>query len=107
MKTSSLFFKQINKKPGSIFLILICFAMFQSSAAMAQNRVNLNLKPVAFDLNTVEKQLTEMMADWGETAFDVDDALVRHVSYFIKYYAVQNVDKSNNIIRRSEKSCMT
>lgn len=103
MKTSSLFFKQINKKPGSIFLILICFAMFQSSAAMAQNRVNLNLKPVAFDLNTVEKQLTEMMADWGETAFDVDDALVRHVSYFIKYYAVQNVDKSNNIIRRSEK----
>nr|WP_320016869.1 transglycosylase SLT domain-containing protein [uncultured Desulfobacter sp.] len=63
----------------------------------------MNFKPLTFDLNTVEKQLKEMMADWGEAAFDVDDLLVRHVSYFIKYYTVQNVDRSNKIIRRSEK----
>lgn len=103
MKLSSLFFRNIDKKTGIVFLILILFAMFQSSPAMSENRVNLNFKPLTFDLNTVEKQLNEMMADWGETAFDVDDLLVRHVSYFIKYYTVQNVDKSNKIIRRSEK----
>ncbi|WP_245568988.1 transglycosylase SLT domain-containing protein [Desulfobacter curvatus] len=84
-------------------MVLIFCAMLQSSPVMAENRVNLNFKHVAFDLNTVEKQLTEMMADWDETAFEVDDELVRHVSYFIKYYTVQNVDKSNKMIRRSEK----
>ena len=103
MKLFSLFFKNIIKKPGIIFLLLTFFIMFQNSPAKAQNRMDLNFKPVAFDLDTVEKQLTEMMADWGETAFDVDDVLVRHVSYFIKYYTVQHVDKSNRIIRRSEK----
>ncbi|MCG8549159.1 MAG: lytic murein transglycosylase, partial [Desulfobacterales bacterium] len=70
---------------------------------MAQSRVNLNFKSVAFDLYMVEKQLSELMADWGETAFDIDNVLVRHVSYYIKYYTVQNVDKSNKMIRRSEK----
>ncbi len=103
MKSSSLFFRKINKKPGIVFLILIFFTMLQSSPAMPENRVNLNFKPVTFDLTTVEKQLKDMMADWGETAFNVDDVLVRHVSYFIKYYTVQNVDKSNKIIQRSEK----
>ena len=85
MKLSSLFFRKPNRKTGIVFFILIFFAIFQSNPAMAENRVNLNFKPLTFDLNTVEKQLTEMMADWGETAFDVDDLLVRHVSYFIKY----------------------
>jgi len=103
MKLFSLFLKNIIKKPGIIFLLLIFFIMFQNSPVMAQNRVNLNFKPVAFDLNTVEEQLTELMDDWGETSFDADDVLVRHVSYFIKYYTVQHVDKSNKIIRRSEK----
>ena len=103
MKSSALYFRNINKKIGIVFLILLFFAMLQTNPAKAQNRVNLNFKPVAFDLNTVEVQLTEMMDDWGETAFDVDDVLVRHVSYFIKFYTVQHVDKSNKIIRRSEK----
>ncbi|NDY72205.1 lytic murein transglycosylase [Desulfobacter hydrogenophilus] len=103
MKSSTLFSININKKIGIIFLILIFFAMSQTNPALSENRVNLNFKPVAFDLNTVENQLTELMADWEETAFTVDDVLVRHVSYFIKYYTVQHVDKSNKIIRRSEK----
>jgi len=87
----------------SVYIVLIFCAVLHSSPTMAQNHVNLNLKPVAFDLYTVEKQLTDMMADWGETAFEVDDVLVRHVSYFIKYYAVEHVDQSNKMIRRSEK----
>nr|WP_319393742.1 transglycosylase SLT domain-containing protein [uncultured Desulfobacter sp.] len=90
-------------KDIAISVVLIVLAMLQSSTAVAQNHVNVNLKPVAFDLYTVEKELTQMMADWGETAFEVDDVLARHVSYFIKYYAVAHVDKSNKIIRRSEK----
>lgn len=103
MKPSALFFRNSNKKSGIVFFILIFSAMLQSIPAMAENRMNLKFNHVAFDLNTVEKQLTDMMADLGETAFDVDDELVRHVSYFIKYYTVQNVEKSNNMIRRSEQ----
>jgi len=103
MKLSSLFSRKIARKTGIVFFIFIFFAIFQNGPAMSENRVNLNFKPLTFDLDTVEKQLKEMMADWGETAFDVDDLLVRHVSYFIKYYTVQNVDRSNKIIRRSEK----
>jgi soluble lytic murein transglycosylase-like protein len=103
MKVFSPFFRNISKKQGFVLLILFFFAMLQSGPAMAQNRMDLNFKPVVFDLYTIEKQLTEMMADWGETAFDVDAALVQHVSYFIKYYAVQRVDRSNKIIRRSQK----
>nr|WP_319493254.1 transglycosylase SLT domain-containing protein [uncultured Desulfobacter sp.] len=85
----------------AIYIVLIFGVLLQSSTTMAQNHVN--LKPVAFDLYTVETQLTDMMADWGETAFEVDDVLVRHVSYFIKYYAVAQVETSNMMIRRSEK----
>lgn len=66
MKSSSLFFRKTGKKPGIVFLILIFFTMFQSSPAMPENRVNLNFKPVTFDLTTVEKQLKDMMADWGK-----------------------------------------
>ena len=84
-----------------VYIVLILGGMFQSGTTMAQNHVN--LKPVVFDLYTVEQQLTDMMADWGEPAFEVDDVLVRHVSYFIKYYAVAHVETSNKMIRRSEK----
>ena len=103
MKLFSLFFRNIYKNSAIVLFILIFFSALQSGSAMAQNHVDLDFKSVEFDLYTVEKQLTEMMADWGETAFDVDDVLVRHVSYFIKYYTIQNVDKSNNMIRRSGK----
>lgn len=103
MKLFSLFFRNINKKRVFVFFILTFCTMLQSSAAMAQSRANLNFKSVEFDLYMVEKQLTELMVDWGETAFEVDDVLVRHVSYYIKYYTVQNIDKSNKMIRRSEK----
>ena len=87
----------------AVYIVLLFCTVLQSSTTMGQNHVSLNLQPVAFDLYTVEKELTRMLADWGETAFEVDDVLVRHVSYFIKYYTVAHVDKSNKIIRRSEK----
>jgi hypothetical protein len=47
--------------------------------------------------------LESMLADWGETAFVVDDALVRHVSYFAKFFAFCDREETNRAIARSRK----
>jgi len=51
----------------------------------------------------IKAALIEMLEDWGEPAFEVDDVLVRHVSYFYKYYSVINYKRSNRAIKRSHQ----
>gem|GEM_PF-1348815 len=51
----------------------------------------------------VKAALESMFADWGETAFAVDDVLVRHMIYFIKFFAFCEVDKTNHAIERSRR----
>jgi len=51
----------------------------------------------------IKNELAKMLEDWGEPAFAVDDVLVRHVSYFYKYYSVVDYKRSNRAIARSEK----
>ena len=51
----------------------------------------------------IQSALIEMLEDWGEPAFEVDDVLVRHVSYFYKYYSIIDYKRSNRAIRRSQK----
>ena len=65
----------------------------------------------AADLNgslspdSVKNVLEAMLSEWGETAFAVDDTLVRHVSYFVKFYALCDTEKTNRAVERSRK-CM-
>ncbi len=45
--------------------------------------------------------IATMLADWGETSFTVDDELVRHVSYFLKYLALYDRGATSRALRRS------
>jgi soluble lytic murein transglycosylase-like protein len=56
-----------------------------------------------FSRKALKKELVDMLEDWGESAFEVDDELVRHVVYFYKYYAIKDFEKSNRTIQRSRK----
>ncbi|MCE5333668.1 MAG: transglycosylase SLT domain-containing protein [Desulfobacteraceae bacterium] len=51
----------------------------------------------------VKSALEAMLSDWGEAAFAVDDALVRHVSYFIKYYVLCDTERTNRAFERSRR----
>jgi len=51
----------------------------------------------------IRKELIDMLEDWGETAFEVDDILVRHVCYFFKYYSVKDYQRTNRAIKRSNQ----
>jgi len=51
----------------------------------------------------IRNALIEMLDDWGEPAFEVDEILVRHVCYFFKYYSVKDYQRSNRAIKRSHK----
>ncbi|MDR3568459.1 MAG: transglycosylase SLT domain-containing protein [Syntrophobacteraceae bacterium] len=55
------------------------------------------------DPEAIEKGLDLMLADWGETSFAVDGELVRHVGYFLKYFALCDTDRTNRVIERSRK----
>ncbi len=54
-----------------------------------------------FHREEIKKGLVGMLDEWGETAFEVDDELIRHVCYFYKYYAIVYSAYSNSTIRRS------
>lgn len=56
-----------------------------------------------FHREDIKKGLTEMLDAWGETAFEADDELVRHVCYFYKYYAIAYSAYSNSTIRRGRR----
>ncbi|MDM8516642.1 transglycosylase SLT domain-containing protein [Desulfobacterales bacterium HSG16] len=51
----------------------------------------------------IHQALAEMFETWHETAFSIDDELVRHVFYFYKYYSVIERVGSNKVIERSKK----
>jgi hypothetical protein len=53
--------------------------------------------------DSVKNVLEAMLSEWGETAFAVDDTLVRHVSYFVKFYALCDTEKTNRAVERSRK----
>lgn len=60
--------------------------------------INTSLNP-----DTLKVALESMLAEWGETAFSVDETLVRHVSYFVKYFALCETEKTNRALERSRK----
>lgn len=93
----------MNLKRITALLILIFIAEFGCGPSIPKTVLAADVDPLAFDLDTVEKDLNVLLTDWGETAFHIDDVLTRHVSYFLKYYAVQDVERSNRAIRRSDK----
>ncbi len=53
--------------------------------------------------DSVKNVLEAMLSEWGETAFAVDDTLVRHVTYFVKFYALCDTEKTNRAVERSRK----
>ena len=55
------------------------------------------------DRQVIQTALINMLDDWGEPAFEVDIELVRHVSYFFKYYSVIDYQRSNRAIERSQQ----
>jgi hypothetical protein len=55
------------------------------------------------DPDSIKSGLEVMLSDWGETAFAVDDTLVRHVGYFIKFFALCNTAYTNSVLERSRK----
>lgn len=103
MKSFPFFFRNSNIKLVPVLLILISISLLWISPALSEINLQPRFQPTAFDLNSVENELGNMLEAWKEPAFQIDDVLVRHVSYFIKYYTVANVEKSNIIIQRSEK----
>ena len=56
-----------------------------------------------FDKASIENELVQVLEDWGETAFEVDDTLTRHVAYYFKYYVIADSSRTNRAIARSEK----
>jgi hypothetical protein len=55
------------------------------------------------DPNAIKAGLGLMLADWGETSFVVDGELVRHVGYFLKYFALCETARTNRVVERSRK----
>ncbi len=49
----------------------------------------------------VRVKLIHMLDQWGETAFVVDETLVRHVCYFYKYFSLIDGDNTNRILARA------
>ncbi len=101
------FFPDTGKKRTVIGVILIFALVFQGSLAEPKTSPPLKVPPPAFGLTAVKKELKSLLTDWKEVEFHVDDVLVRHVSYYIKYYTVEDVVRSNKAIRRSEECLHT
>lgn len=72
--------------------------ILQSVRSGDDSDINAMLNP-----DVLRAELESMLADWGETAFSADDALVRHVGYFVKYFALCDTEKTNRTLERSRK----
>ncbi len=103
MRPAPSFFPDRGLKRTVIGLILSLALVFQISPAEPKTSPPLKVPPPAFGLAAVKQELKNLLKDWKEVEFHVDDVLIRHVSYYIKYYAVEDVDRSNKAIRRSEE----
>jgi len=54
--------------------------------------------------DNIEEMLIEMIIkDWQETKFHIDDELVNKVHFFVKYYSVKYMERTNRTIKRSKK----
>ncbi len=51
----------------------------------------------------VRRGIADLFHRWNETAFGVDEELVRHVCYFYKYYSVIDRTGTNEILQRSRE----
>jgi hypothetical protein len=58
---------------------------------------------VLLDPESTRAALEAMLSDWGERAIRVDDALVQHVSYFLKYLALCERESTRATLERSKK----
>lgn len=56
-----------------------------------------------FDRVTIRRGIADLFDEWHETAFAIDAELVRHVSYFYKYYSIIDRHGTNEIIERSRE----
>lgn len=53
------------------------------------------------DEAAIRKSLETMFREWEEKDFAVDEELLRHVSYFVKYFVFLNTEQTNRALRRS------
>lgn len=53
------------------------------------------------DESVMRMSLETMFREWEERNFAVDEELLRHVSYFVKYFAFVDAEKTNRALRRS------
>jgi hypothetical protein len=58
---------------------------------------------VLLDPESTRAALEAMLSDWGESVIRVDDALVQHVSYFLKYLALCERESTRATLERSKK----
>lgn len=58
---------------------------------------------VLLDPESTRAALEAMLSDWGESTISVDDALVQHVSYFLKYLALCERESTRAALERSKK----
>lgn len=104
MRPNSLsFFPDAIRKCAVVFLAVVCVMLCWPNPAELKPMTRLRFRPLLYELDSIKMQLKRLLADWGETEFQVDDTLIRHVSYFIKYYTVEDVERSNRAIQRSRK----
>jgi len=76
-------------------------AQSQAQTEPFKKKILVNNWPL--DRNMIKAELIQMLEDWGEPAFTVDEELVTHVSYFYKYYSIKDYKRTNRAIERSKK----
>ncbi len=56
-----------------------------------------------YEREAIREGLYLLFEQWDEAALNIDEELVRHVSYFYKYYSIVDPHGTNRIIERSRK----
>ncbi len=76
----------------------------RNSTTTVSDRASIQPPPVwPYDRDTIRQGLRSLFDRWGEATLAVDEELVRHVSYFFKYYTIIDRHGTNTIIGRSRK----
>jgi len=93
--------QQIKKYPVSSKTIESSPVLKNQKPATIDQEINHQKWP--FNSKFLKNQLIQLLNDWGEPAFAIDESLIQHVSYFYKYYSVISHKRSNRAIIRGRK----
>jgi hypothetical protein len=75
----------------------------QGKISKGENALLGRIEEALLDPEATWVSLQSMLSEWGESAIGVDDTLVRHVTYFLKCFALCEREGTSEALERSRK----